>query len=200
MAVDAVAVPGTRIRVGIDVGGTFTDIVLYDRGGRLWEHKLSTSTSDEAQAIVSGTLELLERAGVAPGDVAEVVHASTVATNAILEGMGRPVGLITTAGFRDVLEIARIRTPRLYDLGWEKPAPLVPRRWRYEVEERISADAELHGLDEDTVRSVIDRLKAAEILHVAVCLTNSPVNPAPRAHARGDGGCAVPGVLRVPLV
>lgn len=166
-----------QVRVGIDIGGTFTDIVLYDRSGRLWEHKVSTSTSDEARAVASGTLELLGRSGVQPGEVTEVVHASTIATNAILAGTGPRVGLVTTAGFRDVLEIARIRTPRLYDLGWQKPAALVPRRHRYEVDERTGAHGEVvTPLDEDGVRVVIDRLRSAKILDVAVCLLNSPVN------------------------
>ena len=176
--VDKAATSLGRVRVGIDIGGTFTDIVLYDRDGRLWEQKVSTSTGDEARAVVSGVVELLERAGVRPAEVREVVHASTVATNAILEGTGPPVGLITTAGFRDVLEIARIRTPRLYDLGWEKPAPLVPRRHRYEVTERIGSAGEVvRALAEADVPSIVERLRAAEIVDVAVCLINSPVNP-----------------------
>jgi N-methylhydantoinase A len=163
--------------LGIDIGGTFTDIVLYDAGGRLLAHKVSTSTSDEARAVVSGTLQLLGRARVAPGEVAEVVHASTIATNAILEKTGPAVGLVTTAGFRDVLEIARIRTPKLYDLDWQKPAALVLRRHRHEIRERIGADGEVvTQLDETSVRHAIDRLRAAGINDVAVCLINSPVN------------------------
>ncbi len=178
MAVDSIPAPAPSVRVGIDIGGTFTDIVLYDRSGRLWEQKVSTTTGDEARAVVSGTVELLERAGVRTDDVVEVVHASTVATNAILEGSGPPVGLVTTAGFRDVLEIARIRTPRLYDLDWVKPAPLVPRRHRYEVLERIGAFGEVvTALDEDGVRAVVEQLRRAGIVDVAVCLINAPVNP-----------------------
>jgi len=169
--------PQAPVRLGIDIGGTFTDIVLYDAGGRLLAHKVSTSTSDEARAVVSGTLQLLGRARVAPGDVAEVVHASTIATNAILEKRGPTVGLVTTAGFRDVLEIARIRTPKLYDLDWQKPAALVLRRNRHEIGERIGADGEVvTQLDEISVRRAIDRLCAAGITDVAVCLINSPVN------------------------
>ena len=178
VAVDPPPAPAPSVRVGIDIGGTFTDVVLYDRGGRLWEQKVSTSTGDEARAVVSGTVELLRRAGVRPGEVVEVVHASTVATNAILEGSGPRVGLITTAGFRDVLEIARIRTPRLYDLDWVKPAPLVPRRHRYEVTERMAASGQVVvALDEDGVPDVVERLRAAGIVDVAVCLINAPVNP-----------------------
>jgi len=179
VAVDPIPAPAPSVRVGIDIGGTFTDIVLYDRSGRLWEQKVSTSTGDEARAVMSGTVDLLEKARVRPGDVVEVVHASTVATNAILEGSGPRVGLVTTAGFRDVLEIARIRTPRLYDLDWVKPAPLVPRRYRYEVVERIGASGEVvTALDEDSVGAVVQRLREAGIVDVAVCLINAPVNSA----------------------
>jgi len=178
VAIDLAGERRHRVRVGIDIGGTFTDIVLYDVEGRLWEQKLSTTTSAEAMAVVSGTVELLERANVAPADVTEVVHASTIATNAILEATGPRVGLITTAGFRDVLEIARIRTPRLYDLAWVKPAPLVPRRHRYEVAERIGSAGEVVAtLNENDVRSTVDRLRAADIVDVAVCFINAPVNP-----------------------
>lgn len=169
--------PG-KVRVAVDIGGTFTDIVLYDRNGRLWEHKVSTSSSHEASAVVSGMAELLAQAGVRPADVSEVIHASTIATNAILEGTGRRVGLITTAGFRDVLEIARIRTPRLYDLSWVKPPPLVRRRHRFEVRERIGAGGEVvTPLDEASVLRVVEELRASAIRDTAVCLINSPVNP-----------------------
>lgn len=171
--------------LGVDIGGTFTDVALLDPSGRLWEHKISTSTGSEADAFIQGSLELLERAGVAPGDVGEVIHASTIATNAILEHKGPEVGLITTEGFRDVLEIARIRTPSLYDLEWQKPAALVKRRNRREVRERIGADGGVVAeLDEQGVLEVIREFKETGIDTIAVCLINSPIND---AHERRIG-------------
>src|ERR1051325_595468 len=122
--------PPHAVRVGVDIGGTFTDIVLRLADGTLRVSKVSSTPDDPARAVVDGLADLLGAAGVAPGDVVEVVHGTTVASNTILQKTGARIGLITTRGFRDVLEIGRVRTPDLYDLTWEKPAPLVPRRLR----------------------------------------------------------------------
>ena len=117
------------VRVGIDIGGTFTDLVL-SRDGALYVNKTSTTPADPADAVIDGLTGLLARLGVDAADVAEVVHGTTVGSNTILQKTGALTGLITTAGFRDVLEIGRIRTPDMYDLTWEKPEPLAPRRFR----------------------------------------------------------------------
>src|SRR5262245_5810750 len=129
----------TRVRVGVDIGGTFTDIVFLDADGRIHTKKVSSSLDDYARAIVDGVREVFEEPGLSGRDVGEVLHGTTVASNAILELRGARTGLITTKGFRDVLEIRRLRMPRLYDLTWEKPAPLVERYLRLVVDERISA-------------------------------------------------------------
>ena len=169
----------------MDVGGTFTDVVLPDAEGSLHALKLLSSPADYGRAIVTGVTELLEGAGVDAAAVDELVHGTTVATNAVLEGTGAPCGLITTRGFRDVLEIRRIRIPVQYDFAWEKPPPLVPRERRLEVDERISARGEVERtLDPQQVRRTAEQLieRGAETL--AVCLLNSYANP---VHERAVG-------------
>ena len=129
----------TLFRVGVDIGGTFTDLVLLDASGRLHTKKVSSSVDDYARAIVDGLGEVFRDTGITGADLAEVLHGTTVASNAVLEQKGARTGLITTRGFRDVLEIRRLRMPRFYDLTWEKPPPLVERYLRHEVTERIDA-------------------------------------------------------------
>ena len=128
-----------RFRVGVDIGGTFTDIVLLDAAGRIHTKKVSSSVEDYARAIVDGLGEVFAETGLSGRDLGEILHGTTVASNAILELKGARTGLITTRGFRDVLEIRRIRMPKLYDLGWEKPVTLVERYLRLEVDERVDA-------------------------------------------------------------
>src|SRR5258706_11743376 len=127
----------TSYRVGVDVGGTFTDIVLLGSDGAIHTKKVSSSVSNYAQAIVEGLAEVFRETGLAGDAIEEVRHGTTVASNAILERKGARVGLITTKGFRDVLEIRTLRMPRLYDIGWTKPEPLVERYLRQVVDERI---------------------------------------------------------------
>ena len=115
----------SRFRVAVDIGGTFTDIVFLDADGRRHVKKVSSSVEDYARAIVDGLREVFEENALSGGDVIEVLHGTTVASNALLELRGVRTGLITTRGFRDVLEIRRLRMPRLYDLTWEKPPTLV---------------------------------------------------------------------------
>jgi N-methylhydantoinase A len=138
------------------------------------------STPDNyARGIVSGLRELIEELSLSPSHIDRLLHATTVATNSILEGKGSRTALITTKGFRDVLELRRIRIPRLYDLFFEKPAPLVPRRYRFEVEERVDARGKvLVPLNEDEVRTAISKIGAAQIDSVAVCFLNSYTEPA----------------------
>ena len=169
----------SRYRVGIDIGGTFTDIVFLDAKGRLHTKKVSSSVDDYARAIIEGLGEVFRERGLASADVVEVLHGTTVASNAILELKGARTGLITTKGFRDVLEIRRIRMPRLYDLTWEKPAPLVERYLRAEVDERVNARGEIQRpLDPTEVERVLERLLGERIEVLAVCLMHSYANPA----------------------
>lgn len=163
------------MRIGIDIGGTFTDVVAVDEEGRVALCKLPSTPGDYGKAIVDGVRHVVRGAGA---DVNEVIHGTTVATNAVLGGTGARTGLITTRGFRDVLEIGRLRMPRLYDLSWEKPKPLVPRHLRLEVNERIAADGHvMEPLDEESVLLAIEGLVEERVVSVAVCLLNSYVNP-----------------------
>src|SRR6266542_4590740 len=153
-----------RFRVGVDIGGTFTDIVFLDHDGHVHTKKVSSSVDDYARAIVEGVRELFRETGLAGDDVSEVLHGTTVASNAILELRGARTGLITTRGFRDVLEIRRLRMPRLYDLTWEKPVTLVERYLRCEVDERVDAHGRVERpLDPAEVERVLDRLLADRI-------------------------------------
>ena len=142
----------TTYRLGVDIGGTFTDIVLLGEDGTVETKKVLSTPDDYSRAIEDGIQRLLAETGIAPGDISEVAHGTTVATNAIIERKGVRVALVTTRGFRDVLEIARYRAPRLYDVFFRKPEPLVRRRHRMEVSERIAADGTvLAPLDTDAV-------------------------------------------------
>ncbi len=167
-----------RFRVGVDIGGTFTDIVFLDADGHIHTKKVSSSVDDYARAIVEGLRELFRETGLSGSDVGEILHGTTVGSNAILELKGAKTGLITTKGFRDVLEIRRLRMPRLYDLRWEKPPPLVERYLRREVDERVNGRGEVvTPLDPSDVERVLDRLLAEGIEAVAVCLLNAYANP-----------------------
>ncbi|MBM4442104.1 MAG: hydantoinase/oxoprolinase family protein [Candidatus Rokubacteria bacterium] len=167
------------LRVGVDIGGTFTDIVLRMPDGALRVSKVSSTPDDPGVAVVDGLAELLRAAGVEPRDVVEVVHGTTVASNTILQKTGARIGLITTRGFRDVLEIGRVRTPDLYDLTWEKPVPLVPRRLRLDVEERVAADGSIvRPLAAAEVTAAAQTLVDAGVEVIALCFINSYANPA----------------------
>src|ERR1700755_2828348 len=130
-------------RVGVDIGGTFTEIVLLGSGGTAHTKKIASNGANYAQAIVDGLSEVFAETGLAGDAIEEIRHGTTVASNAILEHKGARVGLITTKGFRDVLEIRQLRMPRLYDLPWEKPPPLVERYLRRVVDERVDARARI---------------------------------------------------------
>ncbi len=172
----------SEYRLGVDVGGTFTDLVLLAPDGRALTHKVLSTTANYAEGILAGVRALLAELRIAPAAIGEVVHGTTVATNAILEHRGARTGLLTTAGFRDVLEIRRLRMPRLYDLDFGRPGPLVPRRWRREVEERLSARGEIvRPLDRASAAAAIDRLLAEGVESIAVCLLHAYANPAHEA-------------------
>ncbi len=163
-------------RVGVDVGGTFTDVILHEAGGRATIRKLLSTPPSYDVAVVEAVCELVAEAGVPP---AEVVHGTTVATNAVLQRLGSPTALVTTKGFRDVLELRRLRVPHMYDLFWRKPEPLVERRLRFEIDERVAADGTVvRALDEAEARSLATRLRETGVESVAICLLHSYVHPA----------------------
>ncbi len=167
----------SEYRIGIDVGGTFTDIVALS-DGRLVRRKVRSTPEDFSAAVLEGLRLMLSEADASGSDVREVIHGTTVATNAIVERKGASTGLITTQGFRDVLEIARLRTPRLYDLTWRKPPPLVPRELRREAAERVMSDGTvLKPLDEESVRDAVDILVRKGVSSIAICFINSFANP-----------------------
>jgi N-methylhydantoinase A len=161
-------------RVGVDVGGTFTDVIVQRADGSATIRKLLSTPPNYDAAVIEAV------AGLDDGTpVEDVVHGTTVATNAVLEHRGALTALVTTAGFRDVLELRRLRIPRMYEPFWRKPAPLVPRRLRLEVDERLAADGTvLRPLDDGEVRKIAARLRAEGIEAVAVCLLHAYLYPA----------------------
>jgi N-methylhydantoinase A len=166
------AAPSSRI--GVDVGGTFTDVILQRSDGQARVRKLLSTPPNYDAAVVEAVAALTTE----PAAVAGVVHGTTVATNAVLEHRGALTALVTTAGFRDVLELRRLRIPRMYEPFWRKPPPLVPRRRRYEVHERVRADGTiLAPLDPAEARAVAALLREAEVESVAVCLLHSYAFP-----------------------
>ena len=159
--------PPRPSRIGADVGGTFTDVIALDGDGTARISKVLSTPPDYDTAVVGAVTAL-------SGPVAGVVHGTTVATNAVLERRGAKTALVTTAGFRDVLELRRLRIPHMYDPFWRKPDPLVPRRHRFELAERITADGEvLAPVRDDEVRLLAAELRAAGVDSVAVCLLHS---------------------------
>ena len=155
-------------RIGVDVGGTFTDVIVQAPDGHVRIRKVLSTPPRYDRAVVEAVGRL------ADGPVSAVVHGTTVATNAVLERRGAVTALVTTAGFRDVLELRRLRIPHMYDPFWRKPEPLVPRRLRLELNERLTADGtELRPVDEDEVRTIAAALRNADIESVAVCLLHS---------------------------
>jgi N-methylhydantoinase A len=166
-------------RAGVDIGGTFTDIVLLGDRGERYTKKVSSTVDDYARAITEGLSQLLAEIGGEARGIAELLHGTTVASNAILEHKGAKTGLITTKGFRDVLEIRNLRMPRLYDMSWTKPPPLVPRRLRVEVDERVNAQGGIdRSLDEASVERAARFLVDEGVEAIAVCLLHSYLNPA----------------------
>jgi len=165
-----------RFRIGVDIGGTFTDGTLVDSAtGRVTTSKVLSTPSDPASGFISAVQKLLELDdSVKPEAIEHVVHATTVATNAIIEGKTARTAFVTTEGFRDMLEIARQIRPSLYDLQFEKPAPLVPRQLCFEVPERLDAKGQVvTPLDEIALDAVVDRIAESGVEAVAVCLLHS---------------------------
>ena len=169
------------LRMGIDVGGTFTDLVLIDdRIGEIRYTKTLTTPGDLAEGVLTGMEKILRQAGASIEAVEYVVHGTTIGTNALIERKGSRVGLITTEGFRDVLEIARIERPDagLYDMTVDLPDPLVPRYLRLEVSERVAADGSvIRPLEQASVRRAVEQLKLEQVEAIAVCLLFSFRSP-----------------------
>ncbi|HEY3208545.1 MAG TPA: hydantoinase/oxoprolinase family protein [Actinomycetota bacterium] len=163
-------------RVAVDIGGTFTDLVLVDSGRVTASTKVLTTPTDPSIAVETGITRLLRH--VEPPDVGEIVHGTTLVANALIERKGATTALVHTRGFRDILTIRRELRYDLYDLFLEMPEPLVPRRLRYAVDERILADGSVdRPLDDDEVRKLARRMDREGVQAVAVCLLHSYRNP-----------------------
>ncbi|TAJ36009.1 MAG: hydantoinase/oxoprolinase family protein [Reyranella sp.] len=174
------------LSLGIDIGGTFTDLVIHDpRDGRAVIWKESTTPDDPARGALEGTRRVLEKAGATPDQVGRVVHATTLFTNALIERKGAKTGLLTTAGFADVLEIARERKYELYDLFIEMPKPIVPRPWRREAKERLAPDGRIEtALDVEAALAEVADLVKQGVESLAICFLHAYANP---AHERAMG-------------
>jgi N-methylhydantoinase A len=165
-------------RVGVDIGGTFTDIVFLSPSGERLTKKVPSTVDAYSRAITEGLSEMFSEQGTNGRAITELLHGTTVASNAILEQKGARTGLITTSGFRDILEIRTLRMPRLYDIGWTKPPPLVERALRLGVDERINAAGEVERpVDEADIVRVVQTLLDAGVEAIAVCLLHSYLNP-----------------------
>ena len=174
------------LSLGIDIGGTFTDLVIHDpRTGRAVIWKESTTPDDPARGALEGTRRVLEKAGARPQEIGRVVHATTLFTNALIERKGAKTGLLTTAGFGDVLEIARERKYELYDLFIEMPRPLVPRPWRREAKERLGPDGRVEiAIDVEAALAEVADLVEQGVESLAICFLHAYANA---AHERQIG-------------
>jgi len=170
----------TSLRIGIDSGGTFTDVCLFDEDTGVFSiWKLSSTPQDPSVAIADGTQAAMERFGGTGDQVSFFGHGTTVATNALIQNRGARAGLITNDGFRDLLELRRQTRPHLYDLQTDKPVTLVPRDRRLEVKERLLFDGTVaQAPNEDEVRTAARRLRDAGVEAAAVCFLYSFVDPA----------------------
>ena len=180
------AIPNPQYRLGCDIGGTFTDFVLVNNEtGEFQINKCLTTPGDPSDAVEQGIRELLEQAPGFMPKIDEIIHGTTLVINAIIERKGAKTGLITTKGFRDVLELGREMRYDAYDIFAEYPLPLVPRSLRYEVSERITSDGRvIRALEAKNVQKVLSELLESGIESLAVCLINSFENPVQigRAH------------------
>ncbi len=183
-------------RLGVDVGGTFTDVLLVEEStGATWRAKTASTPSDQAVGVLNGIARVCDEAGIALADVAQVLHGTTVATNAILEGKGATVGLVTTKGFRQVLQIARSYVPGGLAgwIIWPKPEPLAALENTVEVDERIASDGTvIRPLDEADVRAQLGKLTGVQAL--AVSLINSFADPAHEQRIAAIAAEVLPGV------
>ncbi|MGH7322022.1 MAG: hydantoinase/oxoprolinase family protein [Candidatus Rokuibacteriota bacterium] len=184
-------------RLGIDVGGTFTDLaLLHEESGRLVVGKVPSVPADPSEGILSGILRILADAGVPPDQITYLAHGTTVSTNTLLQRKGARTGLVTTRGFRDLLEIARQRRPSLYDLDVPKPTPLIPRPRRLEVPERVMVDGRIRTpLDLVAVDRALDALAAEGIEALAICFLYSYLHPDHERQVLARARTRLPGVF-----
>ena len=184
---------GSGVKIAVDVGGTFTDVVGVDEGGEVIRLKVLTTPRDPSEGVVTGISKAIEALRRVRGEgdgvrVDVVVHATTIGTNTFLGQVGLDVpkvGLITTEGFRDLLEIGRQRRPELYNVFFEKPKPLVPRRLRLTIPERVGPGGQvITPLDEGKVRDAAKVFREEGVESVAICFLHSYVNPAHEARAK----------------
>ena len=175
----ATSISSPPCRIGFDIGGTFTDFILVDEaGGRLHLHKCLTTPEDPSIGALEGMTDLLRTAGVGLGEVDQVVHGTTLVTNAIIERTGARLGLLTTRGFRDVLEMGTEQRYDIHDLFLTFPAPLAARRDRREIAERVSRDGTvLEPIDRESVRREIRELLDDGVEALAVCFLHAYKNP-----------------------
>lgn len=165
-------------RLSVDIGGTFTDLVLLCDDGINFALKVSSTPDRPEDAMLTGLQAILRLARIEPSDLTEVLHGTTVGSNTLLQKVGARAGLITTKGFRDILEIGRLRTPGMFDLRWDKPEPLIARRYRREIDERTAADGKLlRAVNPGEVISAGSFLTSEGVESVAICLLNSYRNP-----------------------
>jgi N-methylhydantoinase A len=185
-------------RLGVDVGGTFTDVLLVEEGsGRTWRAKTASTPADQSAGVLNGLARACTEAGIDLSEVASVLHGTTVATNAILEGKGATVGLVTTKGFRQVLQIARSFVPGGLAgwIIWPKPEPLAALENTVEVDERIASDGSVvRELDEDDVRTQLHKLAGRGVQALAVSLINSFAAPAHERRVAELAAELLPGV------
>jgi 5-oxoprolinase (ATP-hydrolysing)/N-methylhydantoinase A len=169
-----------RYRIGFDIGGTFTDFILLDATRtEIQLHKCLTTPQDPSIGALQGLGELVANAGIALSDVDEIVHGTTLVTNALIERRGARLGLITTQGFRDILEMGTEQRYDIYDLFLKYPEPLVPRRHRLEVPERMDRDGNsVTPIDLEAVRVAARQLKADGVEAIAVCFLHAYRNAA----------------------
>jgi N-methylhydantoinase A len=172
-------VSASKVRLGVDIGGTFTDaIVLVDTTGEFQIEKVPTTPSDLSVGFLDVTTRFLEAAGREPEDIGSLVHGTTVATNCIIEGKTARCGLLTTEGFRDILEIARQIKPEPFNIFFEKPRPLVPRHRCLEASERLDAEGRaVRALAPESVRAAAETFRREGVEAVAVCFLHSYINP-----------------------
>ena len=184
-------------RIGIDVGGTFTDFTLLDaRDGQLSFFKVPSTPADPSEAIEMGLRQMADAFGYEPAHVVYLGHGTTVATNTVIQRTGARTRLLTTKGFRDVLELGRQARPSIYDYRVEKPPVMVPRDLRCEVSERVTARGDvLVPLDEASLAKAVETLKAAKVEAVAICFLHSYLRPEHEEAARAAVEAALPGVF-----
>jgi N-methylhydantoinase A len=164
-----------KLRVAVDIGGTFTDLVAYDEDG---QELITVKTPSTPPTFIEGVMNVLEKAKIEPGEIVIFKHGSTISTNAIIERRGAETGMVTTKGFRDVLAAGRANRPDLFNSNWDPSPPLVPRRHILEARERIDYEGTvLEELNEEDVREAARKFKLRGIECVAVAYINSFMRP-----------------------